>query len=141
MNEIPESFKAKLERALSKSPYVNLLKMEVVGLKIGEAKIQLKVRDELRQSHGLLHGGATASLIDTATGFAAATMLKDGEKTSTADLTVHFLRPVVDGTIVCNAKVIKSGRRLITVSAEVTDEKNELVAVALSNYSKLTNAD
>ncbi|GIU82478.1 MAG: PaaI family thioesterase [Acidobacteria bacterium] len=137
MNGIPEFFREKLKKALARSPYVNLLKMEVVGLNIGEATLQMQVRDELRQSHGLLHGGATASLIDTATGFAVATLLKEGEKASTVDLTVHFLRPIINGKIVCSAKVIKSGKRLITVSADVTDDENNLVATALSTYSKL----
>ncbi len=138
-DEISGSLKSKLEKAFSRTPYVNLLKMEVIDLKTGQAKLQLQVRDELRQSHGLLHGGATASLIDTATGFAVATELKKGEKASTVDLTVHFLRPVLEGKIICNARVIKHGKRLITVSAEVTDEKNNLVATALSTYSKLTS--
>ncbi len=67
------------------------------------------MRDELRQPHGLLHGGATASVIDTAMAFAVVSILESDEKASTVDLTVHYLRPVMEGAIVCTAKVVKAG--------------------------------
>ncbi len=45
-------------------PYVQLIGMELVDLSGGEAIFKLKMREQLRQPHGLLHGGATASIID-----------------------------------------------------------------------------
>jgi uncharacterized protein (TIGR00369 family) len=84
-----------------------------------------------------LHGGATASIIDTATAFAVITVLEKGEKATTVDLTVHYLRPVIKGAITCTAKVVRAGRRLLTVSAEVTNAEGKLIATALSTYSKV----
>jgi len=121
----------------AKVPYLKLIGMELVDLKTGEAIIRLKMRDELRQPHGLLHGGATASVIDTAMAFAVVTKLADDEKASTVDLTVHYLRPVTTGSIVCTAKVVKAGKRLLTVSAEVVNDEEKLIATALSTYAKI----
>lgn len=118
-------------------PFNKLLGMELVELKVGTAVLRLKVRDELRQPHGLLHGGATASVIDTAMAFAVVSMLGEGEKASTVDLTVHYLRPVVKGEIVCTAKIVRGGKRLLTVSAEVVNTENKLIATAISTYSKV----
>jgi acyl-CoA thioesterase len=120
-----------------KVPYINLLGMELIDIKSGEATLELKMRDELRQPYGLLHGGATASLIDTATAFALVSVLEKEDKTATVDLTVHYLRPVMEGSITCLAKVVKVGRRLSTVSAEVLNDENKLVATALSTYTKI----
>ncbi len=117
-------------------PYVNLLKMELSDIKSGEAVLELEIRDELKQPQGLLHGGAISSLIDTATAFAAATMLEEGENAFTSNLTVHFLRSVRKGKIKCKAKVIKDGKRLITVSAEVNNDDGELIATGITTYSK-----
>ena len=47
------------------------------------------MRDELRQPQGVLHGGVTATLIDTAMAFAVITRLRPEEKATTVDLTVH----------------------------------------------------
>ena len=103
----------------------------------GEATVNLKMRDELRQPHGLLHGGATASVIDTAMAFAVVTKLADGEKASTVDLNVYYLRPVTKGEISCTAKIVKAGKTLLTVSAEVFDSEEKLIAAALSTYMKV----
>jgi uncharacterized protein (TIGR00369 family) len=137
MSEIEESLVRKAHEAFGTVPYIKLLGMELVELKRGEAVLRLKMRDELRQPHGLLHGGATASLIDTATAFATISILAEGENASTVDLTVHYLRPVTEGAIVCTAKVVRGGRRLLTVSADVVNDEGKLIATALSTYSKV----
>lgn len=129
----------KAQAVFREIPYIRLLGMELIDLRDGEAVLRLKMRDELRQPHGLLHGGATASLIDTATAFAVITKLEPDEKASTVDLTVHYLRPVIDETILCTARVVKAGRRLLTVSADVvSSDKEKLVATAISTYSKIS---
>ena len=91
---------------IKKIPYPSLLGFELVDLKVGEATLKLKMRDELRQPYGLLHGGATASLIDTAMAFACISCLAEGEQSTTIDLTVHYLRPHSDGEVFCTAKVV-----------------------------------
>lgn len=139
-NKTIEISKAQFEKAQSvfkTVPFLQLIGMELVDLKDGEATIKLEMRDALRQPHGLLHGGATASVIDTAMAFAVVTRLRESEKASTVDLTVHYLRPVVDGEIVCTAKVVRAGKRVFTVSADVSNEKGKLIATALSTYTKV----
>ena len=137
MNQIDESALRRAADAFDSVPYIKLLGMELLELKAGEAVLRLTVRDELRQPHGLLHGGATASVIDTATAFAVVSVLAEGEKASTVDLTVHYLRPVSQGAITCTARVVRGGRRLLTVSAEAVNDEGKLIATALSTYSKV----
>lgn len=134
--QISQSDLEKAHRVFKTIPFVQLVGMQLVEMKDGEATVKLEVRDELRQPHGLLHGGATASVIDTAMAFAVVTKLAESEKASTVDLTVHYLRPVVEGEIVCTAKIVRAGRRLLTVSAEVFSGE-KLIATALSTYTKL----
>jgi uncharacterized protein (TIGR00369 family) len=137
MSEIEASLLEKAQTVFREIPYIKLLGMELIDLKTGEAVVSLKMRDELRQPHGLLHGGATASVIDTAMAFAVITVLDASEKASTVDLTVHYLRPVIDETITCTARVVKAGRRLLTISADVVNDKEKLIATSLSTYSKV----
>lgn len=127
----------KAQRVFGDIPYIKLIGLELLELKTGEAVLRLKMRDELRQPHGVMHGGATASLIDTATAFAVISILPETEKATTVDLTVHYLRPVFEGAITCTAKIVRGGRRLITVSAEAVSDEGKLVATALSTYSKV----
>ena len=119
------------------TPYLQLLGIEAVELEIGKAVFKLPMTEKLRQPYGLLHGGATASLIDTAMAFAVVSVLPEGEKATTVDLTVQYLRPHTNGAVVCTATVTRAGKRLLFLSAEVVNEENKLIATALSTYTKV----
>jgi len=134
---ITEEDKQKAIEKIKQIPYPSFIGIELVDFKFGEATVKLKMRDELRQPYGVLHGGATASLIDTATAFACISCLAEGEQTVTIDLTIHYLRPHTDGEIFCTAKVVRNGKRIQTVSAEVINEQGKLIATALSTYTKI----
>lgn len=137
VSEIDPSLLQVAHKVFSEVPYNKLLGMELLEMRVGEAILRLKMREELRQPHGLLHGGATASLIDTAMAFAVVSMLGEAEKASTVDLTIHYLRPVTEGEIICTAKVLRGGKKLLTVSAEVYNGQEKQIATAISTYSKV----
>jgi uncharacterized protein (TIGR00369 family) len=127
----------RIHKALDTVPYAKLLgiKLEEVGL--GSASLSLTVRKELTQNHGIVHGGAVASLIDSAMAFAIIPMLTPKERVTTVDLTISYLRPVSRGKMTAIAKVIRAGRRIIVVSAEVFDLDKTLTATSLSTYLRL----
>src|SRR5882724_12448834 len=124
----------RIQRAIEAVPYAQLLGIELEKLGSGEATLTLAIRPELSQNHGVVHGGAIASLIDTATAFAILTLLEPEERVTTVDLAITYLRPAVDGKLSATARVLRQGRRLFAVSAEVADSSGTLLATALSTY-------
>lgn len=138
MNDvITEERKQRAAKALRDLPFAKLIGMELVDIRPNEAVLKIDMRDDLRQPSGVLHGGVTATLIDTAMAFAVRTHLADHEFTATIDLTVHYLRPHTAGPVICTAKVVRAGKRIFTVSAEVENDAGKLVATGLSTYTKL----
>jgi acyl-CoA thioesterase len=127
----------RVRKALAKVPFAELLGIELTAAAVGSATLRLVIRDDLKQIHGVMHGGAIASLIDTATAFAIVTMLPRREKFATVDLMVNYLQPLRNGTATACARVLRAGRRLITVSADVLDDGGNLAATALSTYLRL----
>lgn len=134
---IKEEKKRRAFEVVKNTPYLKLLGIELVEISLEKAVMQLPMTEKLRQPHGLLHGGATASLIDTAMAFAVVAHLGENEKASTVDLSVHYLRPLTYGKSVCTAKVLRAGKRLLTVSADVLNDEGKLIATALSTYTKV----
>lgn len=122
---------------LNSLPFAKLIGMRLTGIRPNEAVIEIEMRDDLRQPSGVMHGGVTATLIDTAMAFAVRTYLTDTEPTATIDLTVHYLRPHVEGKAICTASVVRPGKRIFTVSAEVHNEQGKLIATGLSTYTRL----
>lgn len=127
----------RIQKALSTVPFAQLLGIELHDIGPGTATLSLLVRKELKQNHGVVHGGAIASLIDTATAFAILSLLTPKETVTTVDLTISYLRPLTDGRIKAVAKVLRAGRRLFVVSADIFDKDGKLATTALSTYIKL----
>lgn len=127
----------RIHEALSAVPYAKLLGIKLEHVAMGTATLLMPVRKNLTQNHGVVHGGAVASLIDSATAFAIIPLLAANEGVTTVDLTISYLRPVRSGEMKAVAKVIRAGRRLISVSAEVFNSDETLTATALSTYIKI----
>jgi len=134
---IDEENKQTAFQVVKSTPYLKLLGIELVEITDEKAVMSLEMQEKLRQPYGLLHGGATASLIDTAMAFAVIAAIGTEEKATTVDLTVQYLRPHTEGKIVCTAKVARAGKRLLFLSAEVVNEQGKMIATALSTYTKV----
>ena len=127
----------RIKKAVDSVPYAHLLGIELDDISEGAATLGLTIRHELTQNHGVVHGGAIASVIDTAMAFAIITLLAPQEKVTTVDLTISYLRPLTKGRVTSKARVVRAGRRLFSVSADVFSDDGKLAATALSTYIKL----
>lgn len=127
----------RIRKAVDTVPFAKLLGIELDDVSSGTATLGINVRDDLKQNHGVVHGGVIASLIDTATAFAIISLLAPGERVTTVDLTITYLRPLTEGRVTAVAKVLRAGRRLLVVSAEVFGKDKKLATTALSTYIKL----
>jgi acyl-CoA thioesterase len=127
----------RIRNALGTVPFARLIGIELDEIGSGTATLGLEVRKALKQNHGVVHGGAIASLIDTATAFAILSLIEPDEKVTTVDLTISYLRPITTGRITAVAKVLRAGRRLLAVSAEVLDKDGKLTTTALSTYIRI----
>ena len=79
---------------------------------------------------GMVHGGWALTLIDSATGCAAHTLLEAGASYTTVETRGNFSRPIMadGGPVRAEGKVISRGRRIITAEARVTDAAGRLLA-------------
>ena len=129
----------RIREAFASVPYARLIGLELGEMKPGEANLHLDIRDELKQNQGVVHGGAVASLIDTAAAFAVVTRLEPDERVTTTDLTIHYLRPITSGRLTATARIVRGGRRLFVLSVQVTNDHEVLVATAVTGYIRLQN--
>lgn len=134
---VPESYplfdklRAQIAQGFGPSPLGEHLGFQFVDLQVGQVTIKLPITPPVLNSMGYLHGGTMAALADTALGFAAFTMLQEGESTTTAEFKINFVRPVFSGTITCIGRVLKHGRQQTLLEAEMFNEEGKLVAKAL----------
>jgi uncharacterized protein (TIGR00369 family) len=132
--QLTDAERLRVREAFDNVPFVHFLGIELGEVERGAATLHLNVRDELKQNRGVVHGGVTASLIDTASAFAVLTLLEPDQTTTTISLTIHYLRPLLHGQATAHARILRGGRRVLTVSVDVLDESEALIATALTTY-------
>ena len=118
--------------------FMELVGAELAELTRGTCTIAVERRPQLLQQHGFFHGGVTAFLVDNATTIAAAT--SRGQGALTAEYKLNLLSPAVGEKLICRARVIKPGRQVAVVAADVfslSDGVEKHTATALASIAML----
>ena len=136
---LPPVDEERIRRSLDQATFAKFLGIELESVEPGIAVIALELKDNFKQNNSVIHGGVIASLIDTALALAILSLLPDGERVTTVDLTISYLRPLVDGKARATARVLRAGKRIIAASADVSGDNGNIAATALSTYIKLIN--
>lgn len=116
------------------APFMVDLGVEPMAVAEGRVSTQLTIANRHLQHTGQVHAGVMAALADHSMGAAAQTMAPDGHWILTAELKTSQLRPGRGERLLCEATVLKAGRRLSFTEAEVyaqsADGKRTLVMKA-----------
>jgi uncharacterized protein (TIGR00369 family) len=86
----------------------------------GMVELSMPFDVRLTQQHGFLHAGIVTTLLDAASGFAAQSAAPAGSQVLSVEFTVSLLAPARGERFVAVATVRRGGRRLSTVTAELT---------------------
>ena len=97
----------------------------------------LEVREELKQPWGILHGGAIATLLDTAAGAGAVANLERGQQSVTVEIKVNFIGSVRTGMVTVEAVPLHRGRSTMIWESRARDAEGRIVAAALSTHMTL----
>ncbi|OBG36105.1 phenylacetic acid degradation protein [Mycobacterium alsense] len=100
--------------------------------------VDLQNREDLTNNRGALQGGLVATLIDVAGGRLAVKYAGEGAGAGTADMSVHFLAPIVEGPARAKATLVRAGKRMIVVAVDVFDVgRDRLAARATLSFAIL----
>ncbi len=118
------------------SNFAAFVGIELVRYGEGECSTRLVVRDELLHGGGVVQGGVPFTMCDSAMAQALHTVLEPGQGSATIEVKVSFLEAVSDGVLVCEARLIRRGKRVAFLEAKVTDG-DRLVATATGSFAIL----
>jgi uncharacterized protein (TIGR00369 family) len=97
---------------------------EIVEATPGRCRIVAPIAPGLRQQHGVGHAGLTFALGDTAAGYAALSLMPEGSEVMTVEMKINLLAPAMGERLVATGEVLRAGRRLLVVRAEVAAERD-----------------
>lgn len=84
----------------------------------GEAELELPFREDLTQQHGFLHAGVVTTVLDSAAGYAAFTLMPEGAGVVSVEFKMHLLAPAVGRRLVARARVVRAGRTVTVCQAD-----------------------
>jgi uncharacterized protein (TIGR00369 family) len=108
-----------VQRIFSDAPFVRSLGIELVDLGPGWCETALPIAERHQQHHGYVHAGVQATLADHTAGAAASTLVAADEQILSVEFKLNLLRAARADRLRCRASVLKPGRMITVVEAEV----------------------
>jgi len=142
MSILSSERKVEIQASFAKQGLMDTFRASLDKVEAGEMEISMPYLDSISQQHGFFHGGVIAALADSACGYAAISMIGDGQAALTAEYKINLLAPADGDRLIAVGTVLKLGRTLIVCQGEVFVEKEgkrKLCAVMLMTMCVVTN--
>ena len=111
---------AKLRNSFARQNLMVTFGAEITDIGPGAFTITAPILPLARQQHDVGHAGLTFALGDTAAGYAALSLMPESSEVMTTEMKINLLAPAKGDCLIAHGKVVKAGRRLSVVTAEVT---------------------
>ncbi len=135
------NFAGEIKQSFAKQTIMGLVGGELTLVEPGVVEISLPYRSDLTQQHGYVHAGIITTIADSACGYAAYTLMPPNSDVLAVEFKVNLLRPAKGEKFVARAEVVKSGRTLTVVRADVhalsNGDQRELVAIMQATMMRL----
>lgn len=123
------------------APVAKLVGFALTSIEPGCSTVEFEAEPRHANPMGTLHGGILCDVADAAMGTAYAATLAEGETFTTLELKINFLKPVWQGKLRAEGRVVKKGQTVGLVACDVVDAEGNLVAHATSTCLTLRGAD
>jgi len=126
-----------IQDSVHTAPYPALIGLTIEALDFDSCRIDLELAERHMQPFGIVHGGVLATLIDSATFWAAFMRLPEDAGLVNVDLKLNYLKAVVRGHLRTEGRCLRAGRQISYTVASVFDAAGELVAHGTSTMMAL----
>ncbi len=101
------------------APFIREMGFRLTGVGEGWVETELDVAEPHLQQHGFVHAGIIGAMADHTAGGAATTTIEPERSVMTAEYKLHLLRPATGPLLRCRGEVVRKGRILVVVEADV----------------------
>jgi len=98
---------------------------EIIEISQGRVVIEMPIEPQVSQQHGFAHAGATFAIGDSASGYAALTLMPEGSEVLTVEMKINLIAPAAGKRLIAVGEVVKPGRRLMVTRATVYAENHD----------------
>lgn len=129
----------KIKQSFDRQGLMKTFNAKLISVEEGEVKISCEFSENLTQQHGFFHAGVATSIVDSACGYAALTMIKGNFEVLTIEFKVNFLKPAKTSKLIAIGKVLQAGRTLTVCDGFVYDDtETKLIAKMTATIISMT---
>jgi len=116
--EPTEAMVARVRDSLGRQGLMATLGVELIAVERGRVDLGLRYDDRFTQQHGFMHAGAVASVLDSACGYAAYSVMPPDAEVLTVTYTINLLAPAAGERFAVTGQVVRAGRTLVVCRGE-----------------------
>lgn len=125
-------FSAHLSNFYNNNPFVQTLGICIEKVAFGQVTLSMEAKNQFSNFYHIAHGGALASLADTAMG---ATCLSANKKVVTQSMNMYFIKAVPEGSkLHATGKIIHNGKKTLVCETEIIDWDGQVCCKATANF-------
>lgn len=134
--EAPDAnFEARVRSSFAQQKLMETIGATLAEIMPGEVSIELPFRVDLTQQHGYLHAGVVTSVVDSACGYAALTLMPEGAEVVSVEFKINLVAPAVGKRLIARGRVLRAGRSITVCAGDayaVSGDEKKLVATMLA---------
>lgn len=137
-----DDFVERVRASFARQSVMGLIGAELESVGPGEVTIRIPYRSDLTQQHGFLHAGIVTTVVDSACGYAAFSLMPAGSSVLTIEFKVNLLAPAKGVSFLAKGVVIKPGKTITVCSGDVyalSPSSQKLIATMTSTVMTLEN--
>lgn len=119
MPELTRAEEARVRESFARQTLMRTFGAGILELAPGRCVISAPILAIALQQQGAGHAGLAFAIGDSAAGYAALTVLPEGQEVMTAEMKINLLAPAIADRLIAEGSVIKAGRRLIVAKADI----------------------
>ena len=134
-------YEQRVRESFARQPMMATLGVVITRLEPGMVDLEFDHREQFTQQHGFIHAGVIATVLDSACGYAAFSLMPADAAVLTVEYKVNLLRPARADRYRASAVVTKPGRTLTVCQATATPvDDDQAIAVMTGTLMSLVDA-
>ena len=130
-------FESKVRESFLRQAFMQHLGAQMAAVRPGACEIRVPFRAELAQQHGYFHAGVSGAIADSASGYAAYTLMPPQSSVLTVEYKLNLVAPAMGQGLVARAEVIRNGKTLKICRADVFAEKDGVETLCATSLSTI----
>jgi uncharacterized protein (TIGR00369 family) len=111
-------FEARVRRSFALQRVMETIGARLARVAPGEVDVELSFRDDLTQQNGFLHAGIVSTVLDSACGYAAFTLMPADAGVLSIEFKVNLLAPARGERVIARGRVVRAGRTISVCTAD-----------------------